>query len=212
MPLIAGLGNPDPEYAGTPHNVGFAVLERLAGRLHIRFRNRPISKAATAKLPGDPPVILLRPLSYMNRSGEPVKAALRYYQLTAADLLVVCDDVNLPPGTLRLRQKGGAGGQKGLKSIIRSLDTEEFPRLRIGVGGGHPGADVGTYVLSKLSKTAVDDVQRAIETACDAAECFLNDGLEAAMNRFNTQKTDESASPSDDGDSSDNACPQGKVF
>ncbi len=211
MPLIVGLGNPGKEYDGTPHNVGFEVAARLAERAGTSFRRSPVGNAEEVKLPREGRVIVFRPLSFMNRSGQPVSAALRYYEFSPADLLVVCDDVNLPEGVLRLRQEGGPGGQKGLISIIQQLGTEKFPRLRIGVGGGHPGADVGKHVLSKFSGSERKLMDDAVAQAADAVECFLAEGLAAAMNRFNTRRESlDNSPPSGAQNASDNQRPKGE--
>ena len=204
--LIVGLGNPGKEYDGTPHNVGFEVAARLAERGGVHFRRSPVGNAEEARLPQSDRIVLFRPLSYMNRSGLPVSAALRYYELSPANLLVVCDDVNLPLGHLRMRQNGGPGGQKGLISIIQQLGTEDFPRLRIGVGGGHPGADVGRHVLSKFSGHDRAAAEEALELAADAVDCFLNEGLSAAMNKYNTRKEP----PSGADRAPDNQSPKGE--
>jgi PTH1 family peptidyl-tRNA hydrolase len=203
MPLIVGLGNPGAEYEGTPHNVGFEVAERLARRAQAVYRRSRSGRAEEAVWPGQPGVILLRPLSYMNLSGEVVKAALHWHKFGIAELLVICDDVNLPPGHLRFRVKGGAGGQKGLLSIMEVLGTDEFLRLRIGVGGGEPGADVARYVLRRFSPELCGTMDAALDTATDAVECFLNDGLETAMNRYNTRRS----SPENDNPSGGNVPP-----
>lgn len=189
MPLIVGLGNPGAEYEDTPHNVGFEVAGRLARRAQIGFRRSRAGKAEEAVWPARPQVILLRPLSYMNLSGDVVRAALRWHKFEIADLLVVCDDVNLPPGHIRFRVKGGAGGQKGLLSMIEVLGTEEFARLRIGVGGGEPGADVAQYVLKKFPRDLRVTMNTALDAAVEAVECYLRDGLETAMNRYNTRRS-----------------------
>jgi PTH1 family peptidyl-tRNA hydrolase len=189
MPLIVGLGNPGAKYQDTPHNVGFEVTGRLARRAQVVFRRSRAAKAEEAVWPDRPRVILLRPLSYMNLSGEVVRAALRWHHMEIAELFVVCDDVNLPPGHLRFRVKGGAGGQKGLLSIIEVLGTEEFLRLRIGVGGGEPGADVARHVLRKFPREQRESMNRAQDAAADAVECFLRDGLETAMNRYQTRRS-----------------------
>jgi PTH1 family peptidyl-tRNA hydrolase len=189
MPLIVGLGNPGAKYEDTPHNVGFEVTGRLARRARIVYRRSRAGEAEEAVWPAGPRVILLRPLSYMNLSGQVVQAALRWHKFDIAELLVVCDDVNLPPGHVRFRVKGGAGGQKGLLSIIEVLATEEFARLRIGVGGGEPGADVARHVLRKFPRDLRETMSAMLETAADAVECYLRDGLETAMNRFNTRRS-----------------------
>ncbi len=203
MPLIVGLGNPGPEYDGTPHNVGFDVAARLARRAGVTFRRSRSGKSEEAALPGADKVILLRPLAYMNLSGGPVQAAMAWHRVPQSGLLVVCDDVNLPLGHLRLRETGGAGGQKGLRSIIDTLGSDEFARLRIGVGGGDQGADIASHVLARFPKDLRDAVDQALEQATDAVDCYLHDGLEAAMNRFNTKRQSKNNSPSGEDRSSD---------
>ena len=209
MPLIVGLGNPGKEYEGTPHSIGFDVAARLAERAQLKFRRSPVPNAEEVKLPRAGQVILLRPLSYMNRSGGPVSAALRYYGMTPVDLFVIGDDVNLPLGHLRIRTKGGAGGQKGLMSIIEALGTEEFARLRLGVGGGHPGADIAHHVLSKFSGAARTQAREIVDCAADAIECYLSDGLAEAMNRFNTQRPVTTEPPSGANATPDTPRPKG---
>lgn len=199
MPLIVGLGNPGTDYENTPHNVGFEVTARIACRHHLEFRRSPSGKAEETVWPGSSRIVLLRPLSYMNLSGGVVGTALRWHRMEPADLLVICDDVNLPMGHLRLRPGGGAGGQKGLLSIIEVLDTDEFPRLRLGVGGGEPGANVAQHVLRRFSRDVHLSVEKMLETAADAVECFLQNDLETAMNRYNTQRSlPDNNTPSDD--------------
>lgn len=196
MPLIVGLGNPGAEYDGTPHNVGFDVLGRLARRAGVTFRRSRSGKSEETALPGGDKVILLRPLAYMNLSGGPVCSAMAWHHVPRAELFVICDDVNLPLGHLRLREQGGAGGQKGLRSIIDVLGSDEFARLRIGVGGGDPGADIARHVLARFPKDLREAVDQALEQATDAVECYLHDGLETAMNRFNTKRPTKNNSPS----------------
>jgi PTH1 family peptidyl-tRNA hydrolase len=210
MPLIVGLGNPGKEYEGTPHNVGFETVARLTQRAGVLFRKSPVGNAEEAKLPRAGRVIAFRPLSYMNHSGLPVSAALRWYEFRPWEMLVVCDDVNLPLGFLRMRQSGGPGGQKGLISIIQQLGTDEFPRLRIGVGGGHPGADVAKHVLSRFSVRERQVVEAALAYAADAVECFLSEGLTTAMNRFNTRKEPVNPPPSGAPEASDKSSPKGE--
>jgi PTH1 family peptidyl-tRNA hydrolase len=210
MPLIVGLGNPGAEYHHTPHNVGFDILARLAKRTDVTFRRSRVGEAEEAAVPGPVKTVLFRPLSYMNLSGRPVSAAMHWHHFSTADLLVICDDVNLPFGHLRLRDRGGSGGQKGMRSIIESLGTEEFARLRIGVGGGHPGADVARHVLSKFSSSRRAALEPVLEMAADAVECYLRDGLETAMNRFNTKRqANQSDNPSGDQRSPDESSPKG---
>ncbi|MFZ5434667.1 MAG: aminoacyl-tRNA hydrolase [Calditrichota bacterium] len=211
MPLIVGLGNPGKEYSGTPHNIGFEVIERLARRWGLQFKRSRVGKAEEAKRAGSPPILIFRPLAFMNLSGSPVADALRWHNFKTDELLVVCDDVNLPPGYLRFRLKGGSGGQKGLHSIIEYLGTEEFHRLRIGVGGGQPGADVGEYVLNKPSTALRTILAEAAERAADAVECYINDGIETAMNRFNTSRIEnETDDPSGEDRLPDKSSPKGE--
>jgi PTH1 family peptidyl-tRNA hydrolase len=210
MPLIVGLGNPGKQYDGTPHNVGFDVVERIAARAGISFRRSRSGEAEEAVLPVAGKVVLLRPLSYMNLSGMPVSAALHWHGFNLSDLFTVCDDVNLPLGHIRIREKGGAGGQKGMISIIQHLGTDEFSRLRIGVGGGYPGADIAHHVLSKFSRSEREIIDRTLDLAADAIECYLNEGLGVAMNRFNTKReTNKDTNPSGENRSPDESSPQG---
>jgi PTH1 family peptidyl-tRNA hydrolase len=180
-----GLGNPGSEYDDTPHNVGFAVVEELARRSSLSFRRGPVAESMAVLLPPNIDAVLFRPLSYMNLSGRPVSAAVRWYKLAPKDLIVVCDDVNLPFGRLRIRASGGPGGQKGLNSIIQSLGTDEIPRLRMGVGGGYPGADVGNYVLRRLRGKELESYREMVDLGADAIEHWFANGLDAAMNRYN---------------------------
>lgn len=190
MRLIVGLGNPGLEYEDTPHNVGFAVMDELARRAGVVFKKGPVPSSLAAQWSAQD-CVLLKPISYMNLSGQPVGAMLRWQKLDVKDLIVVCDDVNLPFGRLRIRSNGGAGGQKGLNSIIQSLGGEDFPRLRLGVGGGYPGADVGSYVLRKLRGGELDKLRELTARGADAIELLLGNGLEAAMNRFNISSDNE---------------------
>lgn len=184
MRLVVGLGNPGPEYELTPHNVGFSVVEELARRAGVSFKRGPVPESTSTSLQNRD-AVLMRPLSYMNLSGRPVAAAMRWLKLAPTDLIIVCDDVNIPFGRLRIRQSGGAGGQKGLKSIVETLGTENVPRMRLGVGGGYPGADVGSYVLRKLRGKELDQFNEMVGRGADAIEHWLEQGLDAAMNRFN---------------------------
>jgi PTH1 family peptidyl-tRNA hydrolase len=185
MRLVTGLGNPGKEYDGTPHNLGFAVVDELAKRVGVGFRRGPKPKMESVKLAGQAAVVLQKPMAYMNCSGAPVSAIMKWYGLKPDTLLVVCDDVNLPLGKLRLRSSGGPGGQKGLRSIIEALGSEEFARLRIGVGGGEPGADVGSHVLSKFRGERKRLAIAMVDEAATAVECWISEGLDVAMNRYN---------------------------
>lgn len=185
MPLVVGLGNPGRTYRNTPHNIGFAVAEVLAKRAGITWK-RGRSRSRVAEVQTErPPLIFLKPHSFMNLSGVPVRAALARYGMSTTDLLVICDDVNLPLGRLRLRLSGSAGGHKGLQSLIDALDTEMFARLRVGVGGGEAGIDVTDFVLRKFSAQQHGEVTTVFERAADAVLCYLQEGAEKTMNLYN---------------------------
>ena len=199
MKLIVGLGNPGPKYAGTRHNVGFEVVDYLAaGPGCSAFREKFEAFVAEMK-EGDETVLLMKPLTFMNLSGRAVRAAIDFYKLTAEQVLVICDDFNLPLGKLRIRAKGSDGGQKGLRSVQEHLGTDSYTRVRIGVGEPVVG-DAVDHVLSKFKpgeRKAIDD---AITNAGQAALVWLRQGTEAAMNRFNAgeEKNDKPKKPKPD--------------
>jgi PTH1 family peptidyl-tRNA hydrolase len=183
--LIAGLGNPGPEYRRNRHNVGFMLLDRMAERLGLNF-SRFESNALIAK--GEyqgKRLILAKPRTYMNLSGQAVGALLRYYKVPLANLMVAYDDVDLPLGTLRLRPTGGSAGQKGMMSIIERLGTQDFPRLRIGIGRPPGRMDAADYVLQDFSAAELEFLTPTLERAVDAVLTFLSEGLDAAMNKYN---------------------------
>jgi PTH1 family peptidyl-tRNA hydrolase len=185
MKLIAGLGNPGRKYEKTRHNVGFDVLDRLAnqsadGAARERFHGR-VREATIASMRA----LLVWPHTLMNRSGQSIRAAVDFYQLPLADLLVICDDFNLPLGTLRLRREGSAGGQKGLDDIISQLDSDEFSRLRIGIGPVPDGWDPAAFVLSRFTKEEREIIDQTIAQAVEAVACWIAEGVDVSMNRFN---------------------------
>ena len=185
MKLIVGLGNPGRKYAATRHNVGFAVAERLVQRLgQTTPRARFHGETVEASL-GDQRVLVLCPHTLMNRSGLSVLEARDFYKLDLADILVICDDFNLPLAKLRCRSKGSSGGQKGLQDILNRLGTDELARLRIGIGPPPDGWDVVAYVLSKFHPEEVDLIRTAVERAADAAVDWVREGIESCMNRYN---------------------------
>lgn len=186
MKLIAGLGNPGPRYAESRHNVGFRVVDELARRWAVdvsRYDRHFEGLLGQAQRAGQP-VLLLKPATYMNLSGQCVAAVWRYYRLATGDLLVILDDLDLPLGHLRLRPGGSAGGHKGLADVLRHLGTEDIPRLRIGISKVHRSATV-EYVLSAFEPQERPAIETAIGRAADAVECWLSRGLDAAMNEFN---------------------------
>lgn len=190
--LVLGLGNPGPEHEGTRHNVGFDVLDRLAARAGVLFDGSRIlsgyagPRALAVARWDELGALLVKPLTWMNRSGDVVPALLAWAGLAPADLLVVSDDMDLPVGELRLRPKGGAGGQKGLRSILDSLATEVVPRLRVGIG--RPPTDAVRHVLSGFDPRERERIDVAAEEACDALRDWLETGdLEGCMTRFHSR-------------------------
>ena len=185
--IIAGLGNPRRQYEGTRHNVGFSVIDELAEQSGL---TRPVLSGKSMQAKGlfeGRKVILMKPLTYMNLSGEAVGEAVRYYKADPeTSLIVISDDVNLPEGKLRLRDKGSAGGHNGLKSIIAHLGTDCFMRVRVGVGGKpDPDGDLAAHVLGHFSKESAQTMAEAEKRAAEAVRCILTDGFAAAQNRFN---------------------------
>ena len=194
MKLIVGLGNPGAEYRGTRHNVGFEVVDAVAGRWDVLFQSAP-ADAVLARSPGAPgereAAILLKPLTFMNRSGMAVGAVRRYYRVALSDLLVVTEDVNLSLGRLRARRQGSDGGHNGLRSVIESLGTVEFSRLRIGVGRGDRRYKLTGRVLSRFDSGERPEMDDAVRRAAEAVDLFVASGIEPVMNRFNQRETTE---------------------
>jgi PTH1 family peptidyl-tRNA hydrolase len=188
--IVAGLGNPGAKYRGTRHNVGFEVLDELARRHNLAFDAAP-ADALQAKWRIADGVMLVKPLTFMNLSGEAVAALLRYYRVDAADLLVVCDDVNLPVGRLRVRASGSDGGNNGLKSVALNLGTTEYARLRIGVGRGDMRRDLSAHVLGGFAPEEQTGVQEAIARSADAVELWIGSGLAPVMNLFNRPQEEQ---------------------
>jgi len=183
--LIVGLGNPGEEYAGTRHNAGFWVVSLLARRHNIPLKtHRHHSKYGLGIVQGVP-VLLALPMTYMNRSGDAVRALLQAYHLKPPQILVVYDDVALPLGTLRVRAEGSSGGQKGMKSIIQALGTEVFPRLRVGVGPAPEGEDIADFVLSPFDESERPLARQMMEIGADACEAWLTQPIEQVMAQFN---------------------------
>ena len=191
MKLIVGLGNPGRRYEGTRHNIGFDVVDALAIRHRGEWETAPrgigglIAKWRLAD------TVLAKPLTFMNLSGAAVLGLLQFYKIEIADFLVVVDDVNLELGRLRARSTGSAGGHNGLKSVIESLGTEDFARLRIGVGRGDARRDLADHVTAKFERDEREDVAAAIGRAADAAELFVAEGIGPVMNRFNRKEDAE---------------------
>lgn len=189
--LIAGLGNPGAEYNGTRHNIGFDVVDRLASEWGLSWQHEKSWHVLWAKRGS---VILVKPTSYMNRSGEPIQASAQFYKITPAEMLVVFDDMALPLGRLRLRPDGGTAGHNGLESVIVQFGTEEIPRLRIGIGAAPREGSVD-YVLGRFFEEERPLVNKTIARAVDAVKCAIDNGLLSAMNLFN--KNPEPERPAD---------------
>jgi PTH1 family peptidyl-tRNA hydrolase len=187
--LIVGLGNPGREYKNTKHNVGFAVVEALAKELGVKIsEERHLALIGRGALAGGK-IVLALPQTYMNLSGKSVGDLVAEEIKSQEDLLVICDDVNLSLGRIRIRKKGSAGGQKGLESVIGSLGTDAFPRLRVGIATTVHKGDITDYVLSPFKKKERRNALRAVKLAKEAAMAWLDKGLEAAMSRFNKART-----------------------
>ncbi len=186
MRAVVGLGNPGEEYAGTPHNAGFAVVDEVTHRWSCRLRRSWRAKALVGKTAvGGSDVLVVKPETFMNLSGEAVSSVLRYWKLAPEDLIVVVDDADLPLGTIRIRAKGGSGGHRGLTSVIESLKSESFARVRIGIGRGEGEQSLKEYVLSALARAERSLFEDEVKRAADAVECILELGVDRAMNRFN---------------------------
>lgn len=184
--LIVGLGNPGSEYANHRHNIGFRVVESLARAHDLRFVRHKGSKAHVAEgRIGERPVRLVKPQTFMNLSGQAVGRLSRAYEIEPAQILVIYDDLDLPLGRLRLRPEGGSGGHKGIRSIIDTMDTQAFPRLRVGIDRPPGRMDPADYVLQPFSRGEEDLVTETVERAVSAIECWLAEGIVAAMDRFN---------------------------
>ena len=184
--LLVGLGNPGDQYENTRHNVGFMVADELAERHNIpvqRLKFRALTNTVTV---GDRKVLLMKPVTYMNLSGEAVHEAAAFYKIPPERVLVISDEVALAPGKLRVRRSGSAGGHNGLKNIIAHLGTDQFPRIRLGVGQKpHPDYDMADWVLGKFQGEDKKAVEAAVKKAADAAECLIREGVDKAMNQYN---------------------------
>lgn len=189
MKLVAGLGNPGPRYAATRHNVGFLTVDELARRWRAdvtRYDRRCEGLTGEASV-GSQTVLLLKPATFMNLSGQSVGALQRFYKLEPADVLVIHDDLDLPVGQLRIRASGSAGGHNGMTDVLRHLGSEAVPRIRIGIGKVHRDATVD-YVLGKFAPDEAPLIQDAVARAADAVQTWLARGVDAAMNEFNRKR------------------------
>ena len=192
MKLIVGLGNPGIEYQFTPHNLGFLAIDRIAGSLGVEVRNRQHRALTARAVIGDEPVLLVKPETYMNLSGVSVQALVREYEAKPeSDLIVIQDELDFPLGTLRIHTRRSSAGHNGIESIIDSLGTQDFLRIRIGVAPDHKVSDGQGYLLSPLRKAELAVVDGILDTAEEAVKVILKEGPAAAMNRFNRKEDDK---------------------
>lgn len=184
--LIVGLGNPGRRFREDRHNIGFMVLDHLLKRLDLIFSRSQNDALVVDGRIAEHKVIFVKPQTFMNRVGVSVAPLLRYYRIPLDQLLIIFDDLDLPLGALRIRPKGGSGGHRGLQSVIQQLGSENFPRMRLGIGRPPGQMDPAVYVLQSFSKDEQDVVDITLEKAADGIEVYIREGIEAAMTRFNT--------------------------
>lgn len=188
MKIIIGLGNPTAQYVGTRHNIGFMVVDRISEAFLIPLDTKKHKAICGKGMMGSEKVILAKPQTYMNLSGESVRALADYYKVDIQDMIVIYDDVSLDVGQLRIREKGSAGGHNGIKSIIAHLDTNVFPRIKVGVGEKRPGQDLADHVLGRFPKGQLLDVEDGVKRAVEASFTMVKDGVPSAMNQFNAKQ------------------------
>lgn len=187
MKLIVGLGNPGRRYEGTRHNVGFRIVDALASEARIGFSVNKFDAAYGQGTLEGQKIALLKPQTFMNLSGQTVQEALSWYKLQPEEVLIISDDIDLPPGVIRIRPHGGAGTHNGWKSIISLTGSDRFPRIRIGVGAPPPEWDLADWVLSRFGEDQ-PVMEEAFKLAAEAADCFVRSGIDLAMNRYNARK------------------------
>lgn len=185
MYIIAGLGNPGREYDGSRHNVGFMTIDKLADRYHIEIREKAHRAYIGKGMIEGQRVILIKPQTYMNLSGESIRSVMDFYKVELENLIVIFDDISLEPGQLRIRKKGSAGGHNGIKSIIAHLGTQDFARIKVGVGAKPPKMDLAYYVLGHFSKGEKERMEQAYNDGAAAAAAMMAEGIDNAMNRYN---------------------------
>ena len=185
MFLVAGLGNPGEQYAATPHNLGFLVVERLAARHAIRMTRKECQALLGQGTIGGKPVLLAKPQTFMNLSGVAVKPLMERHEIAPSELILVYDELDLPWGSLRVRPKGSAAGHNGITDVIEKIGTQEFPRIRLGVHPGHALPSGKDYLLSRFTRQQIETLDAFVDLAADAAESIIAEGAEKSMAKFN---------------------------
>ena len=188
MKIIVGLGNPGKEYETTRHNMGFMTVDRLAKKFGIDIIDLKHKGMCGKGIISGEKVMLVKPQTYMNNSGECVREVMDYYKVLPEDILIIYDDIDLDPGQLRIRKNGSAGSHNGMKSVIKHMGTQVFPRVRVGVGAKPEGWDLADYVLSRISPDADREIIKGTEDAAEAVECIISKGIDDAMNLYNRHK------------------------
>ncbi|MDU5109816.1 MAG: aminoacyl-tRNA hydrolase [Clostridium sp.] len=191
MFLVVGLGNPGDKYDGTRHNIGFEAIDYISSKYNIDVTRVKFKGVIGEGFIGGEKVILLKPTTYMNLSGESVREAMSFYKLTEEDIVIIYDDISLEVGKIRIREKGSAGGHNGIKSIISNINTDVFPRIKIGVG--QPTGDLVSHVLGRFSKEESEDLKEVIEVSSKAVEIIMKSGTKDAMNELNGFKLSKKA-------------------
>ena len=189
--LVVGLGNPGTEYAQTPHNLGFRAADRLAERNGIRVSRKESMALAGQGVVGGRTALLAKPQTFMNLSGPWVQALLSKLKLDVSRLILIYDDLDLPAGSIRIRPSGSAGGHHGVESVIRSVGSAEFPRIRLGIHPGYPVRDGAQFVLAPLGKAQLKEQDALLDEAAQAVECIISEGVEKAMTKFNRRARGE---------------------
>lgn len=185
MYIIAGLGNPEIKYNNTRHNIGFRMIDELADRHRISIDTRKHKGLIGKGTIDGEKVVLVKPMTYMNLSGECIREVVSYYKADVTDVIILFDDISLDVGKLRIRQKGSAGGHNGIKSIIACLGSDEFMRVKFGVGDKPRGMDLANYVLGHFTAAENEVINDSVGRACEAVECIVNEGCSVAMNKYN---------------------------
>ena len=187
MIVIAGLGNPGTQYCSTRHNVGFDVVDLLAQKFGMKLNKIKFKGLVAEGIWSGQKIILIKPSTYMNLSGTSIREVMEFYKLKPEELIVIVDDIDIEFGTIKIKQKGSAGTHNGLKSIISQTNTDEFPRLKIGIGQKPEHYDLADFVLSKFSKSERQIIDKAIIKAADAIDEFISNGIDSTMNKYNTK-------------------------